>query len=60
VVDFDYQAVDWRFLVNVPSIYGVAEGNVPKGKGEACSVYAVLCAILLGVFFNETIINFIN
>ncbi len=28
--------------VNVPSIYDVAEGNVPKGEGEARSVYAVL------------------
>ena len=27
---------------NVSSIYDVAESNVPKGKGEARSVYAVL------------------
>jgi len=30
---------------NVPSIYDVAEGNVPKGKGVSPSVYAVLSAV---------------
>ena len=34
-------------LYNFPSIYDVATevSNVPKGKGEARSVYAVLCEV---------------